>query len=58
MSELQAKLLVVAMFFSGFMAYAWPKMQEIKQCHDAVVSIVGRAGPAPAPGAPTTVHKN
>jgi hypothetical protein len=55
MSELQAKLLVVVMFFSGFMAYAWPKLQEVKQCHEAAVKIVGNVSPAPTPASPVTV---
>ncbi len=25
------------MFFSGFMACAWPDLQEVKQCHEAAV---------------------
>ena len=58
MSELQAKLLIVVMFFSGFMTYAWPKMQEVRQYHDAAVRIVGNVGPAPTPTARVSAHKN
>lgn len=55
MSELQAKFVIVVMFFTGFMAYAWPKLQEVKQCHDAAVQMVGTVSPAPTPIARATV---
>lgn len=55
MSELQAKFAIVVMFFTGFMAYAWPKLQEVKQCHDAAVQMVGTVSPAPTPISRVTV---
>lgn len=54
MSELQAKLLIVVMFFSGFMACAWPELQQAKRCHDAAVKIVSNVGPAPTPASRVT----
>ena len=43
------------MFFSGFTACAWPDLQEVKQCHEAAVEIMGNVSPAPTPASHVTV---
>ena len=58
MNDLQAKFAIALLACGLFFAYAFPKLEQAKHDHDAVIRMVGEVDIAPSPNDPNAPSGN